>query len=129
MKALLKEKSEKIVSIILFGSMAKGNYTIYSDYDLLLIVSYESLDFKNRLYEYSKFSNGWVEIFPYTMDEANFMFKNFNPLILDALKDGIIIYDKGFWKKLKKEFKKLIKQKTLISKENGWIVNYFSTKV
>jgi predicted nucleotidyltransferase len=38
--------------------MAKGNYTIYSDYDLLLIVSCESLDFKNRLYEYSKFSNG-----------------------------------------------------------------------
>jgi len=29
----------------------------------------------------------------------------------------------------KKEFKKLIKQKTLISKENGWIVNYSSTKL
>jgi hypothetical protein len=42
---------------------------------------------------------------PYTMDEANFMFRNFNPLILDALKDGIIIYDEGFWRKLKKNLK------------------------
>lgn len=121
-ESILKEEGDRILSIILFGSMAKGTYNIYSDYDILIVVSHEELNFKDRLYKYSKFSNGWIEAFVYTKKEIELMFKNFNLLILDSLKDGLIIYDKGFWNNLKKEFKELINKGILIPKENGWLI-------
>ncbi len=124
-KTLMKEKGDRVESIVLFGSMAKGNYTKFSDYDLLIIVSRESLSFKDRLYEYSLYSDGWVEPFTYTKEEVEKMFREFNPLILDALKDGIIIYDKtGFWKDLKKKFNKLLSSGTITPKKNGWIIKH-----
>jgi len=119
---ILAEKGEKIVSIILFGSMAKGTYTKHSDYDLLLIVSGEKLSFKERLYEYSKPSNGWVEALAYTREEAKAMLESFNPLILDALKDGKVIYDRGFWKQLKNIFEKLLAKGIITPKESGWTI-------
>lgn len=122
-KTLMKERGDRVESIVLFGSMAKGNYTKFSDYDLLIVVSRESLSFKDRLYEYSLYSDGWVEPFTYTKEEVEKMFGEFNLLILDALKDGIVIYDKtNFWKNLKRKFNKLLSSGTITPKKNGWII-------
>lgn len=120
--AILKQKGDRVLSIILFGSMAKGNYTRHSDYDLLVIVSHEELSFKDRLYEYSLPSNGWVESFVYTREEAESMLESFHPLILDSLKDGLVIYDKGFWNHLKAGFNKLLEEGVLTPKERGWVI-------
>lgn len=120
--AILKQKGDRILSIILFGSMAKGNYTKYSDYDLLIIVSHEELSFKDRLYEYSLPSNGWVEALAYTQEEVKSMLRAFHPLILDSLKDGLVIYDKGFWSNLKDAFHKLLEKGKLVPKKRGWII-------
>jgi len=64
--AVLKQKGNRILSTVLFGSIAKGSYTKYSDYDILIIVSHVELSFKDRLYEYSIPSDGWVESLVYT---------------------------------------------------------------
>jgi len=121
-EALLKQKEDKIVSIALFGSMAKGNYTKYSDHDILIIVSHEELDFKDRLYEYSTLSDGWVEPFVYTKGEIESMLKDYNPLILDSLKDGIAIYDEGLWNSLKAKFGEMLKKGIIAPRQNGWII-------
>ena len=120
---LFKEKGDCIVSIILFGSMARGDYTRYSDYDLLIIISSDKHSFKDRLLEFSKFSDGWVEPLVYTEEEAAQMFRDFNLLILDALKDGIVIYDKGFWSKLKESFNALLKKGVIAPKTCGWRID------
>ncbi|MEM1545305.1 MAG: nucleotidyltransferase domain-containing protein [Candidatus Methanomethylicia archaeon] len=120
--SILKKEGGRILSIVLFGSMAKGTYTKHSDYDLLIVVSHEELSFKDRLYKYSKFSNGWVEAFIYSKEEVELMFKDFNPLILDSLKDGLVIYDRGFWSDLRRIFNELIANKQLTQKKNGWII-------
>lgn len=122
-EAIIKAKSDRIASLILFGSMTKGNYTKYSDFDLLVVVSKEEKSFVDRFYEYSLYSDGWVEPFVYLMKEIDYMFKSYNPFILDVLKDGIIIYDKGFWKGSKTKFEKLLKQGLIIPRENGWKIN------
>ena len=122
LQGILATKSDRILSIVLFGSMAKGNYTKYSDYDVLIAVSHEKLSFKERLYEYSFFSDGWVESFVYTKEEIEEMFKDFNPLLLDSLKDGIIMYDKGFWKDLKTKFELLLEKKIISVKKDGWAI-------
>ena len=122
-KRLMEGKGDKVVSVVLFGSMAKGDYTKFSDYDLLIVVSEERLGFKDRLYEYALYSDGWVEPFVYTVEEVRKMFREYNPLILDALKDGIVIYDSsGFWVRLKEEFKELLESGVITPKENGWRV-------
>lgn len=119
---LFEEKADKIVSIVLFGSMVKGTYTIYSDHDLLIIVSEEDLSLKDRLYEYSRYSDGWIEPFVYTVRETEKMFEDKNPLILDALKDGVTLYDRGFWKSLRERFEKLLEKGVIAPRENGWII-------
>lgn len=121
-EATLKRKGDRILSIVLFGSMAKGNYTKYSDYDLLIIVSREELSFKDRLYEYSLPSDGWVEPLIYTEKEVEFMLRSLHPLILEALKDGLVIYDRGMWNQLKVRFNELLERGTVIPKEGGWII-------
>jgi len=126
--AILKQKGDRILSIILFGSMAKGNYTKYSDYDILLIVSHEELSFKDRLYEYSLPSNGWVEPFVYTQEEVKSMLSTFHPLILDSLKDGLVIYDEGFWNGLKATFHELLEKGILSPKKGGWIIKVRNVK-
>jgi len=102
--------------------MAKGNYTKYSDHDILIIVSHEELAFKDRLYEYSTLSDGWVEPFVYTKGEIESMLKDYNPLILDSLKDGITIYDEGLWNSLKAKFDEMLKKGIIAPRQNGWII-------
>ena len=119
--SILEQRGDRILSIILFGSMAKGNYTKYSDYDVLIIVSHEELCFKDRLYEYSMPSDGWVEPVVYTRDEAESMLENLHPLLLDSIRDGIVICDKGLWKSLKARFDEFLKKGTIAPKEGGWI--------
>ncbi len=120
--ALLKEEHGNVSSIVLFGSMAKGTYNIYSDFDLIVVVRKEELPFKDRPLKYSKYSDGWVEAFVYTREEVEYMFREFNTLILEALKDGIIIYDDGFWSKLQSRFKELMEKGIIRPKKNGWII-------
>lgn len=121
--ATLEKRGDRILAVVLFGSMAKGNYTKHSDYDLLIVVSEEELNFKDRIYEYSMPSDGWVEPLVYTKEEAETMLEDLNPLLLDSLKDGISIYDKGFWKQLKAQFDKLIERGIISPKEGGWIIH------
>ena len=121
--AILEERGDRILSIVLFGSMAKGNYTKYSDYDLLIVVSKEELNFKDRIYEYSMPSDGWVEPLVYTKEETETMLEELHPLLLNSLKDGISIYDKGFWKQLKAKFDRLIERGIVTPKEGGWIIH------
>lgn len=122
LERLFEEEADRIVSIVLFGSMAKGTCTTHSDYDLLIIVSREDLSLKDRLYKYSRYSDGWVEPFTYTIEEVEEMFEDRNPLILDALKDGIILYDRGFWKNLRERFEKLLESGAVAPKKDGWII-------
>lgn len=103
--------------------MAKGSYTVYSDYDLL-IVSRETAPFKDRLYEYSLLSDGWVEPLIYTEGEVESMVEDGNPLILDALRDGVVLYDKRFWSRVREEFNELLRSGVIKPKRNGWMITY-----
>jgi predicted nucleotidyltransferase len=125
-KLLSSDKKEKIKSIVLHGSMARGNHSYSSDIDLLIIVSEESKKLSERIYEYSEYSNGWVEPLVYTDEEIIKMFNDFNPLILYALKDGIIIIDNGFWSRLKKKFDEMEKEGRLKREGNSWIIKSYS---
>jgi len=119
------EKKDKVKCIVLHGSMARGDYSYSSDVDLLIIVSEESKRIDERIYEYSEYSNGWVEPLVYTEEEIIKMFNDFNPLILNALKNGVALVDDGFWSELKKKFIEMENEKKLNRRGNSWIIKVF----
>lgn len=113
-------RMDGLKSIVLFGSMARGDYTKFSDYDLLIVVERDERRFMDRLLEYYGYSEGSVEPFVYTKEEVMEMFEGFNPLILDALKDGVVLIDDGTWSSLKERFSELLRRGVLRPKPKGW---------
>ncbi len=119
---LLAAKKDIVKSVVLFGSMAKMEYTRFSDYDLFIVVEREQVRFLDRLPEYYGLTSGRIEPLVYIRTEVESMFEDCNPLLLDVLRDGIVLHDDGFWKDLKTRFEHLLQTGAVTPKRNGWII-------
>ncbi len=103
-----------LISIVLFGSRARGDYTESSDFDILIIA--KSLPERHLARigyvraPLSKFEEK-VSIIGKTPEEFDSCFP---PLYLDMAMDGKILMDKdGFMEKRLKKIKKIIENSTL----------------
>jgi len=84
----------KIYAIILFGSRARGDWMPWSDYDLLIIADFE-LDYLDRIGEILEVLADVklpIEPHPYTLEEVIKMLNRANPLIIDALEEGKLLF-------------------------------------
>lgn len=73
--------------VVLFGSLAKGMFSVGSDVDLLLILRESPLPFPDRIPAYlPDHAPVDVEVFPYTLDEI----RQGQPLAQEALSYGRI---------------------------------------
>ncbi|MBS7612435.1 nucleotidyltransferase domain-containing protein [Candidatus Bathyarchaeota archaeon] len=100
---------DRLVSIMLFGSIARGDWNKNSDIDVLVIANdwndepvwnriRELRKAKEKLEESLEYQEAlragyWpiIQNYPLSVEEA----KRFNRIYLDAVIDGIILYDKG----------------------------------
>lgn len=82
--------------IILFGSAARGDADEYSDIDLIIIKNTDRR-FVQRLVDVTAFlpKDIGVDVFVYTPREIKAMIEEENPFIEQALKDGIVLYEKS----------------------------------
>ncbi|KYK35734.1 MAG: hypothetical protein AYK19_10205 [Theionarchaea archaeon DG-70-1] len=82
--------------IILFGSFARKDFNEGSDIDLIVICDWKE-DFLDRIGVLLELNEVNLPIEPigYTRDEIEMMVKDRNPFILELLKDGVVIYEKG----------------------------------
>ena len=118
---VLAEKGDEIEFIVLYGSMAKGNWSLDSDYDVLIGLQIDdNKKFIDRLYDYSLMSRGPIEAFVYSKSEIQLMFDTFHLTLLEALNDGIVIYDRGRWANMKKQFALMLDKKVIEQVEYGW---------
>ena len=121
---MVAEKGEEIEFVVLFGSMAKGNWSLDSDFDLLVGLNKEDgKRLTDRIYEYSHFSAGRVETIIYSRSEIRRMFKGLNPMLLEPLEYGIPLLDRGEWARLKKEFSRLREMGIISPIPMGWEIN------
>jgi len=100
-RRLVVKANAKVV--ILFGSRARGDWGPWSDYDLLIIGEFKEkyLDRVGKILELIEDIPLPVEPHPYTLEEALDMLRKGNPLIVDALEEGKILYaDKNYLDKL-----------------------------
>ncbi len=76
--------------VMLFGSVAQGEFTQYSDADILTVF-YEPVDW-GEVYTYS---DGWVQPVVKTVQEIQEQLDQGNPLFCELFEDGIVLYDGG----------------------------------
>lgn len=128
---------KNLISVVLYGSMARGEVTKDSDIDLLIIsdnLPKERSRRQDMFMEMEKESDKEVKkiyekwgCYPYispilkTKDDA----RNFSPLYLDMVTDAKILYDKDdFFKnileKLRLELKSLNARKITVGKKWYW---------
>ncbi len=103
--ALLEIYGDELISLILFGSVARGDYRESSDIDLLIIVKGVTGGFSQRLRKFLKaekmifsYRDEWELIGKYvslspvilSIEEA----KIFKPLYLDMVEDATILFDR-----------------------------------
>ena len=86
--------------------MAKGNWSVGSDYDVLIgLCIDDGKRFIDRLYDYSLLTSAPIDIFAYSQSELDIMFKNFHLTLLESLNHGIVLFDRGRWAEMQKQFK------------------------
>jgi predicted nucleotidyltransferase len=119
-----------LVSIILFGSYAKGDFTVNSDIDILVIIEDTEVDYRERINDFLDKIDGLT--LPFLVSPIILTKKEaevFHSLYLDILDAHNIAVDKGNYFKgiMEKvfEIKKrgLIEEKKLSGK-TYWKVNY-----
>ena len=119
---------DNLISIILFGSYARGMATEYSDVDLLIIA--KNLP-KRRIERYKLMSDIDLEFLkkyhivlsPILLEPGELPTKVVNPLICGILTGYKIIYDKNnFWKNYLERIKPVIKRikPVFIDEEKEW---------
>ena len=86
----LKKERQDVISIILFGSLAKGNYTGGSDADIIIIVKHSQKDLVERIFEFRKYFLNCsipVDVLVYTEEEIKKM--QHEGFIDSVMKEGV----------------------------------------
>ncbi|WP_297506119.1 nucleotidyltransferase domain-containing protein [Thermococcus sp.] len=110
------------VTVILFGSRARGDYNRASDYDLIVISRKMSGNFLARTKPLYELNEDFlpVDILAYTPAEFLKALENLSPSALDAIKEGIVLHDNGFYEVARRHFEEL-KRKGM-RKERYWVI-------
>jgi predicted nucleotidyltransferase len=91
-------------AVILFGSRGRGTATKYSDYDVLIIADFNQ-DYFERLYWVSNYTPQVpIDLFCYTVNEFETMFKEYKLTVMDAMEDGIIYFGEVYLKSYKDRY-------------------------
>jgi predicted nucleotidyltransferase len=116
-----KYLGESLVSMVLFGSRARGEATEASDYDLFIIAKgLPTKPFRRKLFIRRPLEGqfeGKLCIIAKTPEEVTSAFPS---LFLDLSLDGMILYDRDeFFEDLQKKIKKIIGQAGLRRRKDG----------
>lgn len=120
---LMRQRGADVEFVVLFGSMARGDWSRGSDFDVLVGLRRDEEErWIDRLVPFTRMAGATpIEALPYTLDEIERMFCHFNLVVLAALRDGIVLYDDGKWADYQRRYRSLIEQGLLIQEgRQGW---------
>lgn len=121
---MLATKAQDLEVIVLLGLIVKGDYIKVSGYDVFIVVKESQVRFLDRLLENSRFSSGKVEPLVYTVEETQQMFEDNNPLLLEVLKDGIVLWvENMFLNELNEEFDTKLTTEKFIARKKCLTIN------
>src|SRR3972149_5982185 len=125
--AFAKFFNEDLLSVILYGSYAEDRETPYSDIDIFIIVNRDFADWREKRTVEAELrrvtlSIGQISPKVMTPKELSSAIASYNPLALNIILNGKILYDAGVFKKAKEQFKKLYGEKINKTEEGYWEV-------
>ncbi|MHA1372205.1 MAG: HEPN domain-containing protein [Promethearchaeota archaeon] len=95
LEAFLKRiKKDRVIFILLYGSLAKSRFTQYSDIDVLCVHDREFSDLRERFLASYKYSDGLVQTKTLTFDEFKNGLLTGNSFLHGIIRDGIILFSK-----------------------------------
>ncbi len=106
---------------VLYGSMARGDYNVWSDIDFLVISDKLPEDPLKRLELLYSLTDTPIEVKGYTKNEFLKMIEKRNPMALDALVEGKVIVDDGFWEVARNKFEEVKKKYELVKEPKRWM--------
>jgi len=115
-------------SIVLYGSYATGKETQYSDIDLLIIIKRDFRDWRERREVETelrmKFYSfvGCVSPKVAAIHELDKALTFYNPLLLNILDHGIVLFDDGAFDQLKGRFRTLLTIGTIKKEAEHWAI-------
>lgn len=84
----------EVLGVVLFGSLARGEATAFSDADLLVLLAHTPLPFPERLLRYRPPGVRGVEVFPYTLEEVRQSLHGAWGLAPVALREGVVLWER-----------------------------------
>jgi len=127
--ALRERFGEALTSVVLFGSRPQGRAQPHSDYDILVVVSNETIEkgrsVRRHLEEIMVRHQVPLEAITISKDELSFMVETRFPLILGLLLGYKILYDRMGIKQILEELDKEIGHKggKKYVRSGLWLVN------
>ncbi|MFA4955970.1 MAG: nucleotidyltransferase domain-containing protein [Candidatus Methanoperedens sp.] len=106
---------------VLYGSMARGDYNVWSDIDFLVISDKLPKNPLKRLEFLYSLTETPIEVKGYTRNEFLKMIEKRNPMALDSLVEGKIIMDDGFWKIAMIKFEDVKERYELVKEPKRWV--------
>jgi predicted nucleotidyltransferase len=120
----LAQRGEEIEFIVLYGSMARGNWSKGSDFDLLIgLRADDAKRFLDRIYEFSQIAPGPIEPFVYSRSEWEKMWQDLHLTFLEAADHGIPLFDRGEWARIRREFEQCLAT-GVVERRAGWWQRY-----
>ncbi|ACP34887.1 DNA polymerase beta domain protein region [Sulfolobus islandicus L.S.2.15] len=121
-KLLQEEFQDKLISVVLYGSVARGDNRKDSDIDLLLVIKDLPKTITERIILFDKVERKLDDDIMRLMDEGYYVTfspilktpeeaMRFSPIYMDMTEDAIILYDRnGFFRKVLEKTKKRLKE-------------------
>lgn len=121
-KLLQEEFQDRLVSVVLYGSVARGDNRKDSDIDLLLVIKDLPKTITERVILFDKVERKLDDDIMRLMDEGYYVTFSpilktpeeavrFSPIYMDMTEDAIILYDRdGFFRKVLEKTRKRLKE-------------------
>jgi hypothetical protein len=122
---LLAEYGDGVEFVVLYGSMARGDYDPWSDHDVLVgLTDDDGLSWPARIGLLQRYApSGAIEPHPYTSREVARMLADCDGTMLDACRDGVVLHDRGAFARIRAAFESLRKVGFFEEWHNGWRVH------
>ena len=104
----------KLHLLIVLGSRARGDYKPSSDIDVVVVGG----DLPKSWWSILK--EPLIDPRAYTPEEFLDSIRRLDPTVLDAIAEGVVIYDDGFLAEAKQVFERVVKEFRLVKEKLGW---------
>ncbi len=116
---ITRERAEELEFVVLFGSRARGDWTRGSDFDVFVgLRGDDGKRWVDRVAEWE--AEGNVEVFPYARSEWERMFEDRHLLLLDALEHGVVLWDRGSFRRMRDTFRRWREEGKVVPWRSGW---------